>query len=62
MQSSDQCTGCRRPTPGNGFLEALCAENTDAITCPIEKITETGVVTTDGKLHEVDVYILPYPA
>ena len=54
---TDQRTGCRRPTPGNGFLEALCADNTDAITCPIDKITETGVLTTDGKLHEVDVYL-----
>lgn len=55
------CTGCRRPTPGNGFLEALCADNTDAITCPIEKITQTGVMTTDGKHHEVDVCVLCDP-
>jgi cation diffusion facilitator CzcD-associated flavoprotein CzcO len=31
--------GCRRPTPGNGFLEALTANNTTCFTDPIDKIT-----------------------
>jgi len=34
--------GCRRPTPGNGFLEALTAQKTTVITCGLDEITPTG--------------------
>lgn len=49
--------GCRRPTPGNGFLEALTANNTTCFTDPIDKITPRGFVDRDGNEHEVDVII-----
>ncbi|KAI9872864.1 MAG: hypothetical protein M1830_001115, partial [Pleopsidium flavum] len=49
--------GCRRPTPGNGFLEALTANNTTCFTDPIHKITPKGFVDRDGNEHEVDVII-----
>lgn len=32
--------GCRRLTPGPGYLEALIQDNVDFVTTPIEKVTE----------------------
>lgn len=49
--------GCRRLTPGDGYLEALQAPNAKMEFTPIEKITETGIVTTDGNLEELDIII-----
>jgi hypothetical protein len=47
--------GCRRLTPGPGFLEALVEDNVDFVRDPILRIEPKGVVTADGKLHEIDV-------
>ena len=47
--------GCRRLTPGPGFLEALVEDNVNYIRDRITKIEPTGIVTEDGKLHELDV-------
>ena len=49
--------GCRRLTPGPGFLEALTEDNVDPITTPIRKITSTGVVLADGREVELDVLV-----
>ncbi len=49
--------GCRRPTPGNGFLEALTAENTTCFTDPIKKITAKGFIDHQGNEYEVDAII-----
>jgi len=49
--------GCRRITPGNGFLESLCEDNVTVVSNPIERITERGVVTKDGTEHEVDAIV-----
>lgn len=49
--------GCRRPTPGNGFLEALTNAKTDVHFGEIEKITEDGFVSKDGTSHDVDTII-----
>jgi cation diffusion facilitator CzcD-associated flavoprotein CzcO len=49
--------GCRRLTPGPGFLEALVEDNVDFVRTPITKIEPKGVVTEDGKLHEIDVLV-----
>lgn len=38
--------GCRRPTPGDGYLEALRQENACVTFDPIVKITESGIQTT----------------
>ncbi|KAL7757365.1 hypothetical protein ACKLNR_011892 [Fusarium oxysporum f. sp. zingiberi] len=38
--------GCRRPTPGDGYLEALRQENTRVTFDPIVQITESGIQTT----------------
>lgn len=49
--------GCRRPTPGNGFLEALTLEKTNVLTEEIQAVTESGFIDASGKEHEVDVVI-----
>ncbi|CAH0020174.1 unnamed protein product [Clonostachys rhizophaga] len=49
--------GCRRPTPGNGFLEALIRPNVTTFTQGIKKITSKGVMNEDGVEVEVDVII-----
>ncbi|KAI0635260.1 hypothetical protein C8Q77DRAFT_1054047 [Trametes polyzona] len=48
---------CRRLTPGPGYLEALCEDNTDFVPTPIKRVTENGIETVDGKVHELDVII-----
>lgn len=48
---------CRRLTPGPGYLEALTKDNVSFIRTPIESITETGIVTTDGVHRAVDAII-----
>ncbi|KAK4635895.1 FAD-binding monooxygenase moxY [Fulvia fulva] len=49
--------GCRRPTPGNGFLEALTDDKTQVYFGEIPKITPSGFLDRDGKEHEVDTII-----
>ncbi|CAG8020939.1 unnamed protein product [Penicillium salamii] len=53
----DFAVGCRRPTPGNGYLEALCSENTEVVNQSIEEVTPKGIKTADGVEHEVDVIV-----
>lgn len=53
----DYAVGCRRPTPGNGYLEALCEDNVEVVSDSISEITASGVRTVDGKVHEVDAII-----
>jgi len=47
--------GCRRLTPGPGYLEALVEDNVDFITDPIASITPTGIQMENGKNIELDV-------
>ncbi|KIW85239.1 hypothetical protein Z517_00629 [Fonsecaea pedrosoi CBS 271.37] len=49
--------GCRRPTPGNGFLEALNQENVTVFTHFMKAITPTGFIDNSGQEHQVDVII-----
>ena len=49
--------GCRRLTPGPGFLEALVQDNVDFITTGIKAIDEKGLVLVDGRRVEVDALI-----
>lgn len=49
--------GCRRPTPGNGYLEALVGPKTTCYTTPINTITENGFLDADGNEVEIDVMI-----
>src|ERR1700744_6469730 len=48
---------CKRLTPGPGYLEALVADNVHVIPTKIERIDETGILTTDGRHRPVDVIV-----
>ncbi|MBL0956317.1 MAG: NAD(P)/FAD-dependent oxidoreductase [Leptospira sp.] len=50
--------GCKRVIVNSTFYDAIQKPNADLVTEGIEKITEKGVVTKDGTLHELDVLIL----
>jgi len=50
--------GCKRPGFHNTYLSTFNRDNVDLVTEPIDKITGSGVATTDGALHDVDVLIL----
>jgi len=49
--------GCRRLTPGPGYLEALCEDNVTLETSPIQSVTSTGAVLSDGRHVPLDVLI-----
>ncbi|KAF4918388.1 FAD-binding monooxygenase moxY [Colletotrichum viniferum] len=49
--------GCRRPTPGNGYLEALTKDNVRVVTKDIEKIVSNGIQLTNGESIPVDALI-----
>lgn len=46
--------GCRRLTPGKGYLEALTEDNVEVCTETIAEITETGVKLASGRVVEID--------
>lgn len=48
--------GCRRLTPGDGYLEAFNNANTRMCWEPIERITATGIKTAEGE-EEFDLII-----
>lgn len=50
----------RRPLCDNGFFETFNRDNVDVVALketPFKEITENGVITEDGTLHELDVLI-----
>jgi 4-hydroxyacetophenone monooxygenase len=50
--------GGKRTVRDNGvWIAALKRPNVDLVTEPIKEITEKGIVTADGVLHEVDVIV-----
>lgn len=49
--------GCRRMTPGSGYLESLSKENVETIHQSAVRFTETGIVDESGVEHQVDVVI-----
>lgn len=53
----DFAVGCRRPTPGNGYLEALGKENVRVVTDHISKIVPEGIKLTTGEVIKVDAFI-----
>lgn len=57
MVPKDYAVGCRRPTPGNGYLEALCEDNVEVVSDSIAEITPSGIKTADGVEHEVDIIV-----
>ncbi|KAJ6520167.1 FAD/NAD-binding domain-containing protein [Mycena sanguinolenta] len=63
--------GCRRLTPGPGYLEALCQDNVKFFSTEIKQILPNGIETVDGKIEDLDIivcatgfdssYQLPFP-
>ncbi|KAF2119710.1 hypothetical protein BDV96DRAFT_610597 [Lophiotrema nucula] len=49
--------GCRRISPGDGYLEALVQDNVTPVFDGIEKIVPKGIQTVDGKVHEMDILV-----
>jgi hypothetical protein len=49
--------GCRRITPGVGYLESLTNEKTTVIYGGIARISPEGCVTEEGEEHAVDVLV-----
>lgn len=59
--SPDFGVGCRRITPGPGYLEALCEANVELITDDIASINPRGLVVTtaaDGRQRQIDADVL----
>lgn len=50
--------GCKRVLISNDYYPALAARNVDLVTDDITRVVPQGVVTADGRLHEVDVIVL----
>ncbi|TID13413.1 putative sterigmatocystin biosynthesis monooxygenase stcW like protein [Venturia nashicola] len=51
--------GCRRITPGDGYLESSTQPNVNLTNSPITSIEATGIRTAGNTLHELDVIIFP---
>jgi hypothetical protein len=49
--------GCRRLTPGPGYLEALTEDNVDFISDKIESINAQGIALENGKQVDIDVLV-----
>ncbi|KAJ5806874.1 hypothetical protein N7474_010466 [Penicillium riverlandense] len=49
--------GCRRITPGEGYLESFLRPNVHLTQSPITHVTEHAIHTADGQVVEVDVIV-----
>ena len=49
--------GCRRISPGDGYLEALVKDNVQPVFGNIVKVVPEGIVTEDGKVHKMDILV-----
>lgn len=49
--------GCRRITPGSGYLEAFTKPNVHLTNSEIVKISSKGIYTKDNEFHPVDVIV-----
>lgn len=50
--------GCKRVIINTTFYKAIQKPNAELITEAIERITATGIITKDGKHHDLDVLVL----
>lgn len=50
--------GCRRPTPGIGYLETLVKDNVRVVTDHIQRIVPDGIELVTGEVIKVDSIIL----
>ncbi|KAF2465279.1 FAD/NAD(P)-binding domain-containing protein [Lindgomyces ingoldianus] len=49
--------GCRRISPGDGYLEALVQDNVSPVFEGIKRIVSEGIETVDGKVHKMDILV-----
>jgi cation diffusion facilitator CzcD-associated flavoprotein CzcO len=49
--------GCRRQTPGPGFLEAITQENVEMRWDDVQSVNEKGIVTRSGEVQVYDVIV-----
>ncbi|KAK6073843.1 hypothetical protein SCUP515_06765 [Seiridium cupressi] len=49
--------GCRRTTPGPGYLEALVESNVDFITDPIAEVNSQGILLRSGRQVDLDCLV-----
>ncbi|WP_067539758.1 flavin-containing monooxygenase [Nocardia crassostreae] len=49
--------GCKRPSMSNDYLKTFNRTDVSLVTDSIDRITERGVVTADGREHEIDVLV-----
>lgn len=49
--------GCRRISPGDGYLEALVQPNVKPVFGEIKKATKRGLITANGVEHEMDILV-----
>lgn len=49
--------GCRRLTPGPGYLEALLQDNVTFVGGGVEAVDQAGIRDSKGGYHEVDAII-----
>lgn len=47
--------GCRRITPGEGYLEALTQDNVQVVTSEVVQATSDSITSADGQTFKVDV-------
>ncbi|KAJ9501902.1 hypothetical protein H2202_002864 [Exophiala xenobiotica] len=53
----DFALGCRRMTPGSGYLQSLIKPNVQVVCQGVQSITATGVIDDSGAPHEVDAIV-----
>jgi len=49
--------GCRRMTPGSGYLQSLKKDNVHVVNESVVQFTKDGVIDESGNEHKVDVVI-----
>jgi cation diffusion facilitator CzcD-associated flavoprotein CzcO len=57
LVTPDYAMGCKRVLISNDYYPALCREDVELVTDPIERISARGVVGADGTEREVDAVI-----
>jgi len=54
----DYDVGCKRPSVSNSYLRTFNRDNVELISESIERVSATGIRTTDGREREIDVLVL----
>jgi cation diffusion facilitator CzcD-associated flavoprotein CzcO len=49
--------GCKRVLPSNEWYPAITQPNVEVVTAGISHVTANGIVSADGRLHEVDTIV-----